>query len=117
MSLLLQEVPADEKIGMDVPNPGRFQEPSATRQVSAGNSASGADWKPLRPSSLLQEKRPKQGQSSRDQDPEAAGPGNPSVHALGLQDQQGRRLEKYLPCCSMAHLCSLQLELYFVMVF
>lgn len=64
MSLLLQEVPADEKIGMDVPNPGRFQEPSATRQVSAGNSASGAGWKPLRPSSLLQEKRPKQGQSS-----------------------------------------------------
>lgn len=59
-----RKVPAGEKISMDAQSrqiPGVI---SHLRQASAGNSASGTGWKPLRPSSVLQEERPKQGQSS-----------------------------------------------------
>lgn len=41
----------------------------------------------------------------------------PQCPHLGPQELQGRRLKRQLPCRSMAHFCSLQLELYFVMGF
>lgn len=68
-----------EKISVD--EPVRTGVVGQLRQASAGNSGSGTGlWCWPEASQALQEERPKQGQSSRDQDPVAAWPGNPSVH-------------------------------------
>lgn len=62
-------------------------------QPSAGNLAGSTGWKPLWLAHF--KKRPKQGQSSLDQDPAAARPENPSVHTLGPRGQQSRHISRH----------------------